>query len=103
MSNNDHTHLNGDDHTPEELAAAELTAYALGQLHGDDLTAFERANHSTTTERECAEIKSLSAAFTASRASDPLPQPSSALRERLEQHFAPAPLPQPAKNQPRSR
>ncbi len=102
MSHNSPNH-HDDLPTPDELAAANLTAHALGQLHGDDLTPFERANHSTGTEREIHEIQSLASAITTSRTSDTLPQPSSALRERLEQHFAPTPLPQPTKHQPRSR
>src|SRR5437867_3987381 len=82
---------NGDDHIHEELEAAQLTAYALGQLQGEELAAVVRklpssgdgANHG-----EVHEIQALAAVLSRARASESLPQASSALRAMMDEKLA---------------
>ncbi|HEY2414639.1 MAG TPA: von Willebrand factor type A domain-containing protein [Pirellulaceae bacterium] len=83
--------LNGDGHTPEELAAAELTAYALDQLTADERAALERRSAEQRVDldhSEAAEIRNLADALTTARNADPLSERSAALRERLQQQLA---------------
>src|SRR4051812_32042589 len=78
--------LNGGDHTPEELAAANLTAYALGQLPADERAAFEQrqqANNSDTAIHDSTAIQSISAAIVAARRTEPAMPPSAELQAKI--------------------
>src|SRR5687768_4620938 len=101
---------NGDDITRDDDLAANLTAHALNQLHGDDLAALQThlaQQPGDDLDRDLHETRSLADALTAARNSDPLPTPSPDLRHRLEQHFAEPPTKtpsaKPTKPRPRSR
>ena len=59
-----------DEITPEELAAAQLTAYALGQLQGEERAEVERRSAATgdgAMQREIDEIQALAAGISAAR------------------------------------
>src|ERR1043166_2798111 len=76
--------------TPEEAAAAQLTAYALGQLQGEERAEAEQRLADDASQREVNEIKALTAPVRSARASEPLPQLFPALRERLKSTMASA-------------
>jgi len=104
MNNGENTTQGDDD------LAANLTAHALDQLHGDDLATLKThlAQQSTDElDRDLHQTRSLADALTFARNSDPLPTPSPDLRNRIEQHFAEPPTKTPAtkptKSQPRPR
>src|SRR5437660_1500034 len=88
---------NGDDTSREgdasldEKEAAQLTAYALGQLQGEELAAVERklsAGGDGAGQREVHEVQALVAALSSARAAESLPQTSSELRKLVEQRLA---------------
>src|SRR5438477_12332410 len=86
------TNDNGDESsreeiTPEESTAAQLTAYALGQLQGDERAEVERplaAGDSGPMKREIRQIEAIAAAVSTARTSEPLPTSDSSLRDRLK-------------------
>src|SRR5262245_47675671 len=80
---------NNDDN--READNARLTAYALGQLAGDELAAVN-ANLATAADDQARldlrQIEALSAALTTARNTEPLPPTSSDLRKALVQRLA---------------
>jgi Ca-activated chloride channel homolog len=87
---------NGDDHTREgdfsldEKEAAQLTAYALGQLQGEELAAVEErlaASGNDDSQHHVREIEALAAALSASRLGEPMIGASVELRKAIGQHF----------------
>jgi Ca-activated chloride channel family protein len=91
MSNNDQANLNGDDYTPEELAAAEITAYALGQLDGDERAALERGlsgEQGHSSRREISETQALADAIASARLSGALPERSALLRDTIQNRLS---------------
>jgi secreted protein with Ig-like and vWFA domain len=86
------TNHNGDEFsrdeiTPEEIAAAQVTAYALGQLQGEERADVERrlaASGDGALARDIVEIEALAGVVSLTRSTEPLPQADSALRERLK-------------------
>src|SRR5689334_23125689 len=87
----DNHQFNHDETTPEETAAAQVTAYALGQLPGEERAEIERrlaANGDGALQREIGEMEALAAAVSAARASDALPPATPALRQRLENRLS---------------
>src|SRR4249919_1112523 len=87
---------NGDDISREDNAsldekeAAQLTAYALGQLQGEELAEFERkraANTDGMTERNIHEIQALGATLSAARTGDFAAASSVELRKAIERHL----------------
>src|SRR5207244_5194370 len=89
------TNHNGDETTREEItreemAAAKLTAYALGQLQGEERAEFERtltANTDGTSERSIREIQALAAAFSAARTGYSSAATSPELRKAIEKRL----------------
>jgi len=78
------------DHETREIPAEQLTAYALGQLHGDELAAVKAklsAAGSGAALREIRTIQATAAALSASRHAEPLPAQSASLRELMEQRL----------------
>jgi len=66
--------------TPEEIAAAQRTAYALGQLQGEERAEVERQLANEASQREVDGIKSLAAVLSAARVSEQLSEPTLVLR-----------------------
>src|SRR5262245_7218801 len=88
MSNDNH------EFSPDEIDAAQLTAYALGQLHGEERTEVERkqaASGHDANQREIAGVEALAGAVSIARTSEGLPPASTALRERLAQELIATP------------
>jgi Mg-chelatase subunit ChlD len=76
--------------TPEEIEAAQLTAYALGQLQGEGRAEVERklsADAASANQREISEMKALASAVSLARTSAALPQTDAALRDRIEKQL----------------
>ncbi len=77
---------NGDLHA-SDIPPEQLTAFALGQLHGEELASVKaavgEADHSAARD-EVREVQTLATAITAARAAEPLPKPSGELRSALE-------------------
>ena len=122
---------NGDYHAsdiqPPAIQPEQLTAYALGQLHGEELASvkatvgvgrgspdpFQRLTEGLGSQRgqeTCAEqvreVQTLAAAITAARHAEPLPQPSGDLRAAIESRLdqlAAGESPQPAVELPAER
>ncbi|HZN32542.1 MAG TPA: VWA domain-containing protein [Pirellulaceae bacterium] len=83
------------DHQSSEPAAEALTALVLNQLHGEERTAAEAqlAAGGEAAQREVHEIQALSAALTAARSSQPLPQRSAELRQTIDNRLGQVELP----------
>src|SRR5688572_21209783 len=78
---------NGDRHL-SDIEPEQLTAYALGQLRGEELAAVKAAlgeGANRLAETEAREVNSLAGAIRASRETETLPQPSVELRAAVEQ------------------
>ena len=78
------------DHESSGIPAEQLTAYALGQLHGDELAAVKAQLSAAGNESALREVRALqatAAVLSASRHAEPLPGPSPALRELVEQRL----------------
>jgi Ca-activated chloride channel family protein len=76
---------NGDGES-RNIEPEQLTAYALGQLKGEELKAFKSALSAEGTElahKEVREIQAAAAALSAARNAEPSPPASDALREQL--------------------
>src|SRR5689334_8554834 len=106
-TNADNQNPNGDDHTPDELAAANVTAYALGQLHADERSEFERrhdASNNDIAAQEIRTIESIAAAISASRRAEPATPPSGDLKakiiDRLDNKPTPVKLPKRSRRLP---
>jgi Ca-activated chloride channel homolog len=85
---------NGDDHSREELEAAQLTAYALGQLAGEERAAVEAkfsASGDESIRNEAREIEALAAALKTTRGDNASRERSSAIREAVVRALAQAP------------
>src|SRR5262245_55286236 len=82
------SHHNGDDPTREELEAAQLTAYALGQLEGEELAAVEARLRSDPALRDIAAIKDIATAVSEVRNSEPMRSVAPGLRESLNERLA---------------
>jgi len=88
--NGDETSREGDA-SLDEKEAAQLTAYALGQLQGEELVEVERklsASGDGASQREVHEIQAIAAALSSARGSESLPQTLSVLRKLVEQKLA---------------
>jgi Ca-activated chloride channel homolog len=83
---------NGNDPTRDETTAAELTAYALGQLHGDELAAMQAqlSAHGGAAQQEVGQIQALAATLSTLRCSDPLSEKSPVLQQLICDHLAAA-------------
>ena len=93
-----HDNHNGDNPTNEEQDAALLTAYALGQLEGEELAALKAniaANHFDGADDDLKNTQALASALGTARQAEPLPPTSSDLRQtilqRLDQPLSPTP------------
>jgi Ca-activated chloride channel family protein len=78
---------NGDRHL-SDIEPEQLTAYALGQLRGEELAAVKAAvgeGANRLPESEAREMQALADAIRASRETEPLPQSSVELRAAVEQ------------------
>jgi Ca-activated chloride channel family protein len=83
------TNRNGDEFS-SELSDERLTAYALGQMQGDEVTAMKSALGAAggaSVRQEVQEIQAVAAALSAARNAEPLPPASDALREKVEQRL----------------
>src|SRR6478736_9872634 len=91
--------LNGDDCTPEEIAAAKLTAFALGQLPAEESSAVERG--ADANQREVREIETLARAICAARANEPPISTSTELKTIIGKQLEDNPTPVRSKKQRR--
>src|SRR5438270_12277140 len=92
MSNDNH------DDAPRSIEPEILTAYALGQLQGDELAQVEAllAAGDEAAQREIAAVRALSGLVSDSRAPEPMPVLASDLRHRVQEKLADAKAKQPA-------
>jgi Ca-activated chloride channel family protein len=92
------TNQNGDEYSAdqfsrEEIEAAQLTAFALGQLRGDERAEMERrlaASSEDASRREIGEIEFIACAASAAHVSGKLPKTDGALRIRVESELSSA-------------
>src|SRR5262245_56148209 len=93
---------NGDDLPRDDMScdddAKQLTAYALGQLRGDELAAVKArlAAGGEADARDLQTVKTLAAAVAEARNGEPLPEASPGMRDLVAQRLADEPVEKPA-------
>ncbi len=74
-------------HRANDIQPEQITAHALGQLHGEELAAVKAAlgeSGGSSAGDKIRKVQTLAAAITAARNAEPLPKPSGELRAAIE-------------------